>query len=225
VSLVSGASKLWWVIDGVASANVTTATVPVNSNPITFTNNNTMLYADNITEYVAGVQKLWFQPNDIVHEITSANATLIDRMGTQNGVITWGTNSVDLTMGSLGSFTPTTSPSLAVTTTPTNPDVLPTMNPNGSTMPSTPTNPLSPLVTVWAFLWMVNTSAMWFFLAIICIIGTYVGMIKLFQHAGYAGIAAGLVAGVFSVIGVMPMGFIFIDVIIIVACVVIEVRA
>ena len=59
--------------------------------------NNVMPYVTSYVETVSGVEKLKFQPNTIV-----SGTTLVDRDGTQNGVITFGANSgITITYGGI----------------------------------------------------------------------------------------------------------------------------
>lgn len=91
------------VVDGVTSGTpvVCGANVTINANPMVWNTGNIMPYCNYITVYKAGVQKLLYQPDNII-----AGVVLPDRInagGFENGVITWGVNptGVAVTFGSL----------------------------------------------------------------------------------------------------------------------------
>lgn len=76
-----------------------------NANNITLFNNDSIVYADNVTIDVAGVEQLYFSPNDLIVD-GGATGTLPDRGtdGTNNaGTITFGSNPTNVT-GELGSL-------------------------------------------------------------------------------------------------------------------------
>ena len=96
----SGTLTLSWTPQG-GSANSATITgagsVPNTANNWIIDQNNVMPYVTSYVETVSGVEKLKFQPNTIV-----SGTTLVDRDGTQNGVITFGANSgITITYGGI----------------------------------------------------------------------------------------------------------------------------
>ena len=82
-----------WKYDGTTNKIGISAlgTVPDNSNDYVFLQNNVMPYTDNITLSVAGTEVLKYQPNAMLSGATLPDLDTGD--GTQNGTITWGTNS------------------------------------------------------------------------------------------------------------------------------------
>ena len=95
-----GTLTLSWTPSG-GSANTSTITgvgsVPDTANNWIIDQNNVMPYVTSYVETVSGVEKLKFQPNTIV-----SGTTLVDRDGTQNGVITFGANSgITITYGGI----------------------------------------------------------------------------------------------------------------------------
>ncbi len=80
---------------------VAAVSVPSNSNNYTFMQYNSMIYADNISISVGGVQKLLYRP-----AVMLSGTTLPDLAGTaQNGVITWGSNDqIIISYGAMTSY-------------------------------------------------------------------------------------------------------------------------
>jgi hypothetical protein len=82
---------------GIPSTITGAGSVPININNWIIDQNNVMPYVTSYVETVSGVEKLKFQPNTIV-----PGTTLVDRDGTQNGVITFGANSgITITYGGI----------------------------------------------------------------------------------------------------------------------------
>ena len=85
------------VDNGTPSTITGVGSVPINTNNWIIDQNNVMPYVTSYVETVSGVEKLKFQPNTIV-----SGTTLVDRDGTQNGVITFGANSgITITYGGI----------------------------------------------------------------------------------------------------------------------------
>ncbi len=226
-----------WKYNGTTNPNyavVVGLPVPSNTNNWTHMYNNSMLYADNISMSINGTQRLLYKPNAII-----LGTDLPDRQGTQNGIITWGSNLSTCNVSGLASFLPVStyiSPGSSLDTVP--PDVLPSVNPTLSPTTSpmgttAPTNPLTPLINVFATLWVLPASMIWFFGACIFTIGAFVFMAIKFQHLGWAMVAAALVMGLFGALGIailpaakiIPQGMLVLTVIVLIAGIVVEVRA
>ncbi len=96
ITITSDSSHVWMTVDGVASSNETAVVV--------LDNNSNWLLMSGVTPYmtyykhaVGGTQKIWYQPT-----VMLTGTTLTDRLGTQDGVITWGANSgVAITYGAV----------------------------------------------------------------------------------------------------------------------------
>ncbi len=74
--------------------------VPDNSNNWTLLQNDVFVYVDYIKESVGGTQVLWYQPNAKIASDTLPDRSTAD--GSQDGAITWGTNSnITVTGGSI----------------------------------------------------------------------------------------------------------------------------
>ena len=85
------------VDSGTPSTVTGVGSVPDTANNWIIDQNNVMPYVTSYVETVSGVEKLKFQPNTIV-----SGTTLVDRDGTQNGVITFGANSgITITYGGI----------------------------------------------------------------------------------------------------------------------------
>jgi hypothetical protein len=85
------------VDSGTPSTVTGVGSVPDTANNWIIDQNNVMPYVTSYVETVSGVEKLKFQPNTIV-----PGTTLVDRDGTQNGVITFGANSgITITYGGI----------------------------------------------------------------------------------------------------------------------------
>jgi len=85
-----------------ASANTTamSGNVTNNGNAIIFGTGNIMPYADYISMYVGASEVLRYEPVTMISGTTLLDIATGD--GTQNGVITWGTNSASLIISQLG---------------------------------------------------------------------------------------------------------------------------
>ncbi len=74
--------------------------VPDNANTWYFGQNNVMPYINSIKFTVGGTEVLWYQPNAMISGTALPDRDTAD--GTQNGVITWGTNtSITITAGDI----------------------------------------------------------------------------------------------------------------------------
>jgi hypothetical protein len=88
------------VDSGTPSTVTGVGSVPDTANDWIIDQNNVMPYVSSYVETVSSVEKLKFQPNTIV-----SGTTLVDRDGTQNGVITFGSNSgITITLGGIVSY-------------------------------------------------------------------------------------------------------------------------
>jgi len=101
-SLASGTFTLSATPDGSSTITGSTSfagSVPDTSNAEVIDENNVMPYIDSYIETVGGTEKLKYQPVAII-----SGTTLLDRDNTQNGVITFGTNTSGIT-ATIGQFT------------------------------------------------------------------------------------------------------------------------
>lgn len=103
---------------------------------------------------------------------------------------------------------------------------LPTLNPDNYNF--TPgTNPLTPLVAVWADLWTVDISIGWILGSMFLAICTFIYVAYKFQHVGFAMSAACVVLGFFSYpdVHILPTAVFIMAIVGLIAGVVIEARA
>ena len=104
VTLTGGNLSL--TIDGGAPVTIASGNVTDNSNSWIWGQNNVMPYVDSISIAVNGTETLLYQPNAMI-----SGTTLPDRAtgdGSQDGVITWGTNSgISITYGEMTSYAST----------------------------------------------------------------------------------------------------------------------
>ena len=99
------------------------ASVPDNANDYYLFENNSMSYCDNMTISVNGVQRLYYNPNDIIVS-TGTTGTLPDRVGANDGTIYWGENPAGIAV-TLGSMSASTQPTISDFEEETPRDVLP----------------------------------------------------------------------------------------------------
>jgi len=85
-------------VDGTLMASTPTSSVGNNTNPWYFMGNNSLVAMDYFKLAVATNEKLWYQPTALV-----TGTTVVDRDGTGNGTINWGTNPscITITVGSI----------------------------------------------------------------------------------------------------------------------------
>jgi hypothetical protein len=81
------------VDSGTPSTSAGAGSVPDTANNWILDQNNVMPYITSYTEITNSLQALWYQPNTIV-----SGTTLVDRFGTQNGTITFGSNAAGITI-------------------------------------------------------------------------------------------------------------------------------
>jgi len=74
-------------VDGTLMASTPTSSVGNNTNPWYFMGNNSLVAMDYFKLAVATIEKLWYQPTAYV-----SGTNVVDRDGTGNGTINWGTN-------------------------------------------------------------------------------------------------------------------------------------
>ena len=74
-------------VDGTLMASTPTSSVGNNTNPWYFMGNNSLVAMDYFKLSVATIEKLWYQPTAYV-----SGTNVVDRDGTGNGTINWGTN-------------------------------------------------------------------------------------------------------------------------------------
>ena len=119
-----GYLSIW--VDGTqgGSTSLGNWSVATNSTNWKLIENNVMPYMNYTSITVDGVQKLLFQPNAII-----SGTTLVDRVGSNNGTIAWGSNSnLTIVVGGLKSIT-------TYTSTPTGEGTPPTVLPLPGNLP------------------------------------------------------------------------------------------
>jgi hypothetical protein len=197
-----------------------------NGNDWTLMAGNSMSYADNITMDVGGARRLTYIPDSII-----TSSILPDESGNGNdGTFNWGTGLTGamgpLTSGGSGGGTGTGDTGSGLPGR-DRPDVLPEVNPELNTGSTAPVNPLSPIANMWADLWDVPDNVPWVLLAMLVVIGSFIGVYYKFQHLGAALSIACLFLGMFSIptVGILPVAGLIVGIVGLIAGVVVEAKA
>jgi len=183
------ATKWKYTGDNTRALYSTLASVPNNSNNILWNSTNAFAYADNLSISTNGTMRLWYQPTAMI-----TGRTLIDRQGTKNGDITWGSNPAGVTV-SLASLTALSQPELGAEVTTATPDILPTVGvSNWYKAPditgSLATHPLRPFVQILSSSGSMSERQAWTFLGLVFVLMVTVGTaVALRGHLLIAGIA------------------------------------
>jgi hypothetical protein len=90
LTVSANTTHLILTIDGTSNSTLLSgASVPDNGNDITIMENNSVVYADNMTVEINGVRTAWYEPNSML-----SGAIVPDRSGGDNPMtLTWGSNS------------------------------------------------------------------------------------------------------------------------------------
>jgi len=224
----SDGSNMWLTVDSSVSSNNTAVSINNTASNFIWNQNNVMPYINYIKESVGGTEKLWYQPNTIIQ-----GTALPDRDGTKNGDITWGSNPSGIST-TLGVLTPQSA--TVVTEPTTSQDIAPTIKINTGAYDPSNAIPVNPLSSIINFLATGNTTGVtgnpngtggnmygipplvaWVLLAFVSSIGTYMGVFYFTRLGWLAGMFSAGVMGVFVAMHVIPLMFIIVSVILIVA--------
>lgn len=194
---------VWWSdtadlhvsVDSVEADNTTTSAIPSNTNNIVLFDGNVMPYADYITLSLDGVETIRYQPNTMI-----IGTALPDRDGTEDGVITWGSNPAGIAV-TLGSMVAASQPTIGSTATEATSDLLPEVTVgdwygDGTVAGAILTNPIRPFITMISDNTTLSELQVWRWmgLALWLFVTAVVGL-KSRGHLGITAIISGVVIG------------------------------
>jgi len=147
-------------------------------------------------------QVLWFQPNDIIE-----GTTLPDRAGTEDGIITWGSNPAGVSVELTGFYSDYAPANITLPQDIVNPQDMigPTGNPGHTREVGTLTgNPFYPIVKALSDNSGIPVQLWWIILASIIILIVMVVTYKYLPHQIITALAAGGLSAFFYGMGIYP---------------------
>ena len=223
ITAVLNAGVLSLIVDGVTYNAAFGGSISDLKSDYRFMLSNSSAYFISANLTATGAQRIFYQPVSIIQTTVLPNNL---SGGLYPGTFVWGTNPANISIGAMSLAISGGTPFWSSQEVET-PDVLPPYDPNTNTLPVAPTNPLSPLIdTFFATMWSLPSNMVWFFLALIAVVGSFIGVAKLLPNSvGWAGIVSCSVMGLCATVGILPRGMVIIAVIGLVAAIVEEVKA